>query len=98
MKLRNYTIHKSILGKMLGLMFSGKKTIVFEFSHEEKVSLHTFFVFFPIKVLFLDAQKKIVEQTTMKPFSFYMPQKKAQYVVELPFEVKTKTGEAVKFK
>ena len=97
MKLKNYTIHKTIIGKIKGLMFSQKKTIIFEFSHERKTALHTFFVFFPITVLFLNTQKKIVEQTVMKPFSFYSPTKKAKYVVELPFETKKKIGEKIKF-
>lgn len=98
MKLTKYTVYKTILGHTLGLMFSRKKTAVFEFHCEKKVSLHTFFVFFTITVLFLNADKKIVEQTIMKPFSFYAPKNKAKYIIELPFETRRKIGEKVRFK
>lgn len=97
MKLTNYKIYKTILGQSLGLMFSRKKTVVFELSYEQKVPLHTFFVFFPITVLFFDYRKRIVEQTVMKPFSFYFPRHKAKYIVELPFETKIKDGEKINF-
>jgi len=97
MKLTKYTLYKTILGQSLGLMFSHKKTIVFEFKNERKVSLHTFFVFFPITVLFLNSEKKIVEHTVMKPFRFYFPTHKSKYIVELPFETQKKIGEKVRF-
>lgn len=97
MKLTKYTKYTSILGKTKGLMFSRKKTVMFAFDYEQVVPLHTFFVFFPITVLFLDNKKRIVEQTVMKPFSFYSPLNKAKYVVELPFETKRKIGEKVIF-
>ena len=79
-------------------MFSNRKTIVFEFAFAQKVPLHTLFVFFPITVLFLDSQKRIKEQAIIRPFSFYFPQQKAKYIVELPFETKRKIGEYVRFK
>ena len=47
-------------------------------------SLHMFFVFFPIDVLFLDKDKKIIEiKRNFKPFSFYKSKEKAMYVVEI---------------
>ncbi len=95
MKLAKYTLYKTILGQSLGLMFSCKKVVIFEFLIEKRVSLHTFFVFFPITVLFLNAQKIIVEQKIMKPFTFYFPTNKARYIVELPFKSKRKLGEKI---
>lgn len=97
MKLTKYTKYKTILEQTKGLMFTPKKTAVFEFNNEQKTPLHTFFVFYPITVLFLNAEKKIVEQTTMKPFTFYNPTKKAKYIIELPYKAKTKIGEKVTF-
>lgn len=95
MKLTKYTLYKTIIGQSLGLMFSRKKTAVFEFSSEKRVSLHTFFVFFPITVLFLNAQKRIVEQKIMNPFTFYFPTHKSKYIVELPFKTQKKIGEKI---
>lgn len=97
MKLKNYTLCNNMLSQTRGLMFSRKKTLVFEFNKEKYVPLHTWFVFFQITVLYLDKQKKVVEQTVMKPFRFYAPQKNAKYVVELPFETKRKIGEQFSF-
>ena len=97
MNLTNYTICKNIFSQTRGLMFSSKKTLVFVFPSERYVPLHTFFVFFPISVLFLDQNKRIVEQTVMKPFTFYSPKHTAKYVVELPTKTKIKTGETVIF-
>jgi len=68
-------------------MFSRRKTLTFDFKKERKVSLHTFFVFFPIKVEYLDAKKNVVETTIMKPFTFYTPKKKARYIVETPIDL-----------
>ena len=77
-------IVNSVLGKARGLMFSRKKDLMFVFDKEKKISLHMFFVFFPIDVLFLDTDKKIVEiKKNFKPFSYYRPKNKARYVIEL---------------
>ena len=52
---------KNSFSKALGLMFSRKsRTLLFVFSKEKMVSLHMFFVFYPIDVLFLDKNKKVV--------------------------------------
>ena len=79
-------ICKSWLSKAVGLMFSGRKKIVMIFSKEQKIALHTFFVFFPIKLEFLNSRKKIVDKTVMRPFSFYSSKKKAKFVVETPLK------------
>ena len=74
-----------------GLMFEDKKkfdyALVFEFPRESKIgtSLHMIFVFFPIDVLFLDKDKKVVDKVTLPPFQpNYTPKKAAKYVVEMP--------------
>ena len=81
-------ICSSWLSRAVGLMFSSRKRAVMVFDNERIVPLHTFFVFFTIKVQFLDRRKRIVEKTVMRPFSFYTPKGKAQYVVEEPLAVK----------
>jgi uncharacterized membrane protein (UPF0127 family) len=90
MDIKKYILCKSLLSKAKGLMFSRPKNLVFEFDKPRLVSLHTFFVFFPIDVFFLDEKKKIVEKTRMRPFSFYLPNNKAKYVVEIASKTKVR--------
>ncbi|MBW2965768.1 DUF192 domain-containing protein [Candidatus Woesearchaeota archaeon] len=94
----DYKICKDMWSKARGLMFSRKKNLVFIFDKEKRISLHMFFVFFPIDVLFLDKDKRIVEiKRNFRPFSFYTSKNKARYVVELVEENNYKIGDKVKF-
>ena len=81
----------SISSKAFGLMFHFKKpdyALVFVFNKERRVDLHMMFVFFPIDVLFLDKNKKIVEiKKDLKPFGYFAPKSTAIYVIELPVGV-----------
>ena len=74
-----------------GLMFEDKKkfdyALIFDFPIESKIgtSLHMIFVFFPIDVLFLNKEKKVVDKVTLPPFQpNYTPRKAAKYVIEMP--------------
>ena len=68
--------------KAIGLMFHKKvnSAFVFPLNNEQDVIIHTFFVFFPIYVLFLDKRKKVIHKTRMKPFTII--KQKARYVIE----------------
>jgi uncharacterized membrane protein (UPF0127 family) len=89
-----YQICDSIWSKASGLMFSKKKNLVFVFDQEKRVGLHMLFVFFPIDVLFLDKNKRIIEiKRNFRPFSFYTSKEKAKYVVELVEKNNYKIGE-----
>lgn len=81
--LKDYKVYNSFFFKLKGLMFSKKKTVVFVFNSERKRGLHGFFVFFPIGLLFLDKNLKVVEKGVLKPFGIYNSKKKAQFVVEI---------------
>jgi len=84
-KLEDYEVCKTKSAKRRGLMFSKPKTLVFEFEEEIQVSLHMFFVFYSIDVLFLDKDKVIVEiKNNFRPFTFYTATVKSSYVVEMP--------------
>lgn len=81
---KDYKICKSINSKARGLMFSKQKNLVFEFDKEQIRSLHMFFVFFPIDILFLNERKEVVDlKEKFMPFSFYTSKVKAKYVLEL---------------
>src|SRR3989344_681054 len=83
-----YRICRDSFSKSLGLMFLKKRedfALVLAFDKEKRISLHMFFVFYPIDVLFLDKNKKIIEvKRNFKPFTVYNSRKKAKYAVELP--------------
>ena len=108
-KTRKFTIIKeekvcrSIFCKAFGFMFRLKKpeeALIFIFSSERRADLHMLFVFFPIDVLFLDKNKKVVDiKKDFKPFTYYVPKAKAMYVVELPVGLlgKTKIGDIIGF-
>ena len=77
----------SLFSKALGLMFSFKPSygLLFIFSSETIISLHNFFVFFPIDVIWVSKQGKVVFlKENFKPFRIIFPPKKAMYVLELP--------------
>src|SRR3990167_9075216 len=83
---KNAGLCGNIFSKSIGLMFSIKpKPLVFIFKKEKIIPLHMLFVFYPIDVLFLSKNKVVVEiKENFKPFSFYTPKSKAQYIIELP--------------
>jgi len=93
-----YQICESIWSKARGLMFSKKKNLVFVFDKEKRIALHMLFVFFPIDVLFLDKEKRIIEiKNNFRPFSFYTSENKAKYVVELTENNDYNIGDKVNF-
>jgi uncharacterized protein len=99
-------VSSSFIFKFRGLMFSRKINdfgLVFVFHENTKISLHMFFVFFTIDVLFLDKDRKIIEiKEGFKPFALYFPKKEFMYVVELPpgtiRKSKTEINDTITFK
>ena len=76
----------NIFSQSLGLMFRKRQNLIMIFRKEKKISLHNFFVFYPIDVLILDEHKKIVEiKRNFKPFNFWSSKMRGRYVVELGF-------------
>lgn|SRR3989338_4393494 len=94
----SYRLCKSVFCHFKGLMFSKKPDygLVFAFQTEKIRSLHMFFVFFPIDVLFLGSGRKAVEiKENFMPFTFYLPRKKSMFVIELPSGTIKKSGTRV---
>jgi uncharacterized protein len=78
----------SFFAKATGLMFHKMifdEAHIFIFNENKKVALTMWWVFFPIDVLYLDKNKKIVEiKENFKPFTNYYPVKESMFVIELP--------------
>jgi hypothetical protein len=95
----------SFFSKCKGLMFSKKLTdnaLLFHFPSEKRHSLHMLFVFYPIDVLWLNQNRKVVEmKQSFKPFTFATPKKPAKFIIELPENTiknsKTEIGDSVEF-
>lgn len=75
--------------KLRGLMFrrhlDEQEACVFCYARESIVetSIHMFFCFFPIAVIWLDANKRVVDKTLARPFRpYYASRTPAQYFVE----------------
>lgn len=97
---RDCKICRSAWSKAKGLMFTRERSVrrnalVFKFGRPMTQSLHMFFVFYPIDVIFLDDKKKVVEiKQDFRPFTIYTSKRNAMYVIELPGSAvgKSKTG------
>jgi uncharacterized membrane protein (UPF0127 family) len=89
----------------LGLMFFFKiKDIgyVFPFKRSVRGSIHMWFVFDSIDVLFLDKNNAVIEiKKDLKPFAFYKPNKHYYTFIELPVgtisKTNTKIGDKIVF-
>ena len=67
----------------IGLMFSPKKILVFDFKKKTKALIHMFFVFYPIYAIVLDENKKVIDAKRMYPFiSFF--NFSGRYLIEIP--------------
>ena len=84
----NMIVCRSITSKARGLMFRGKSAVkdtvfLFEFNNASRQSLHMFFVWYPIDVLFLDDNMRVVElKKKFLPFTIYSSKEKAKYIIE----------------
>ena len=83
---KNVTLCKTVFSQSLGLMFKTKANpLLFIFKKEKKISLHMFFVFCSIDLIFLNEKKRIVEiKENFKSFQIYTSTNKAKYLLELP--------------
>ncbi len=74
-----------------GLMFRPRRALadgrvyLFVESRESvaQTSIHMFFVFFPIAVLWLDGSRRVVDKALARPFRpYYAPRRAARYFIE----------------
>lgn len=105
----NATTHKKIIGNarlargfwgnFRGLMFERTENfdyaLIFELPAETRLgaSVHMMFVFFPIDIIFLNAQKKVVDKAKLQPWALNCtPKAPAKYFVEMPYGYADKIG------
>jgi len=86
--------------RFIGLSFSKKKNLLFVMPYEDKWAFWMFLVRYPIKIIFIDKNKRVVdvkfaEPITLNPktWKIYSPKKKCKYVLETPFNLEVKIGE-----
>ena len=93
---------KTIWSQARGLMFRKKQNLIMIFPEERIISLHNFFVFYPLEIIVLDKDKRVVEiRKNFKPFTFWTSSEKGQYLIELGLENsqnKTKVGEQLEIR
>ena len=78
------SVCNNVFSQTLGLMFSKRKNLIMVFNKERNISLHNFFVFYPINVLVLNENKKVIEiKNNFRPFTFWNSKNKVKYLIEL---------------
>lgn len=84
-------IADSFFGQFKGLMLEKKENfdyaLIFPLLYESKLaaSVHMLFVFFPIEIVFLDSQKKVVDKALLHPWMLnYTPKNPSSYFIEMP--------------
>lgn len=91
----SHRVADNMFSRAKGLMFSREKDfdygLIFDLERETNIGagIHMFFVFFPINVLFLDANKEIIDiKFELKPWQMTRPRscKKCRYIIELPIK------------
>lgn len=95
---------KNFCELMTGLMFRKEGDALLEFKKEGKYGIWMVFMRFPVDLVFLDKNKKIVDLIkNVPPLSFnpktwkiYYPEKKCKYVLELDARKRIRAKNGVK--
>lgn len=76
----------TFLDRILGLMFRKKlkqnKGLLIKFFPRSS-SVHSFFMRFPIDVIFINKDLQVVDLKTLKPWRVYSPKKRCEWVLEV---------------
>lgn len=82
-----------LFSRGLGLMFKTKNTdsLLFEFKKNLRISIHSFFVFFPFLAIWLDSRNNVLEWRIVNPFCpRAMPEINFRKIIEIPFNLRNK--------
>lgn len=79
------TFWRRFRGLMLRGRFPRGKALLFRFKKPGRHSIHMFFVRFPIDLVYLDSNFRVVEaRAGLKPWRLHRPKTVANYLIELP--------------
>ena len=87
-KIGKIKVANSFFKRFLGLMFKEKcdYPLLFEIPQNvqirERSSIHSFFMRFELTLVFIDDDHLIYEICDLKPWRYYVPQKRAKYIIE----------------
>ena len=78
----------SFISRFMGLMFrkDPEKGLILKLPSSRSrrgSAIHMFFMRFPLDIIFLDYDKKVVDMVSIKPWNTYTPKSPAKYVIEL---------------
>lgn len=77
------TMAKQALGLMLRKSIPPDYSMIFILKKPSRVNVHMLFVFFPIDVIFLNSEKKVMGFSGLKPWVGYKAMKDIRYVLEM---------------
>ncbi len=90
--------------RMKGLSFSRRKNMLFIMDYVRRWSLWMFTVKYPLKMVFIDKRKKVVDIKNGVPITddpttwkVYTPKEPCKYILETPFELKVNIGDRLKW-
>lgn len=81
----------NIIGKTLGLMFKSRdtKNLLFEFKKDVNLAIHSYFVFFPFLIIWLNNDNNVVDWHVVVPFCPAVYSRKTfRKIVEIPLNKK----------
>lgn len=78
----------TFLRRALGLMFRAppkdERGLLIEFSpHLSSRTIHSYFMRFPVDLIFIDEDKRVAELKTLEPWRIYTPKKDCRWVLEV---------------
>ena len=84
---KNIEFARTMLAQSLGLMFRKgmphSYSMIFTLQKPSQVNVHMLFVFFPLDVIFLDKEKKIMGFSQLKPWVGYKGMENIKYILEM---------------
>jgi uncharacterized membrane protein (UPF0127 family) len=105
-KIKNKAIEADIaddmIKRMMGLSLCEKKNMFFPMPFEDKWSLWMFAVRYPLTMIFIDKNRKVVDvhrgvpiTPDPKTWKTYTPKTKCKYILETPFKIDVKVGDSL---
>jgi len=76
-----------LFSKGIGLTFRTSKTknLLFDFKRDTRMSITSYFVFFPFLAIWLDDKNRVIHKEIINPFRFNVAPKKAfRKLIEVP--------------